>query len=552
MRIFFNKKIISTLTIFSIVFSIIFSVNTNKVEAQFATFDGSNFVQNTISATNSTITSAATYSVQWKEFVLDGLSTMFAKQIIRSITSSIVSWINSGFQGSPSFMQNPGAFFLDVADQITGEFLAKVGGPLTGLCSPFSIDIRLALAFKYRPNIPKRYTCTLGKIIGNTKNAVENASINGFTAGDFKQGGWPAFVSLTTEPQNNIYGAYLQADAELGWRVANAEVNQKEELNNGNGFLSWRDPKCKKAVNERNAMIDSGAQNEDTAISQYNATRPDATEDTAISLYNEGSLTPIRGSVNDCPIQTPGSVISGTLLNNLNGPLRELELADEFNEIVNALFAQLATQVLQKGLAGASSKGSNGKSYLDETVAEFNSQNNTQLQSVKTELAKNIETGKKSVTEYRGYVNDSLNLMISAKDNLDMAKSCYETKIINLNTTTRSTNNSLIQQAQFAIAEIESLLKTRVTPKTTDLLAKALEADKKLKTLTDLEKAIDGKTLNDLNTPVSNYSAIVQNGGLVNAVDIQKAKDELTTVKSESSDLIQSSARMKQMCQILN
>ena len=96
-----------------------------------------------------------------------------------------------------------------MADQITGDFLAKAGGPLTALCSPFSIDIRIALAFKYHPNVLKKYECTLGKIITNSKNAVKGASINGFTAGDFSQGGWPAFVSLTTEPQNNYIGAYL-------------------------------------------------------------------------------------------------------------------------------------------------------------------------------------------------------------------------------------------------------------------------------------------------------------------------------------------------------
>jgi hypothetical protein len=552
MRKYFNKKIIFASFIFFIVFSTTFTTKIKQVDAQWATFDGSNFVQNTITAANSTISSAASYSVQWKEFVLDGLATMFAKQIIRQITSSVVSWINSGFEGSPSFLQNPGAFFMDVADQITGEFLAKAGGPLTELCSPFSIDIRLALAFKYRPNVPRRYTCTLSKIIGNTKNAVENASINGFTAGDFKQGGWPAFVSLTTEPQNNIYGAYLQADSELSWRVANAQASQRDELSNGKGFLSWRDPKCKKAVNEYNASIDTSKNSEDSAIANYKARTPDATEDTVIALHNEGSLTPVRQSVNDCPIQTPGSTIASSLENHLGGPLRELELADEFNEIVNALFAQLATQVLQKGLAGSSSKGPDGKSYLDSTVEEFNSQNNTQLQSVRTELVKNIESGKKNVTEYKQYIDEALNLMIGVKDNYDIAKSCYETKISSLSASNQIRNNSLIQQAQFAIAEIDSKLKIDVSPKTTDLLAKALEADKKLKILNDLTKASEGKTLNDLNVPTSEYSKIVQNGGLVSLIDIQKAKEQLSTIKSESINLQQDSLRRKQMCQILN
>jgi hypothetical protein len=114
--------------------------------------------------------------------------------------------------------------------------------------SPFSIDIRIALAFKYRPNIPQRYACTITTIIKNYKNAVEGATLNGFTAGDFKQGGWPAFVSMTTEPQNNVYGAYLSAESELSWRVASAKAEQKDEISAGKGFLSWRDPKCASEV----------------------------------------------------------------------------------------------------------------------------------------------------------------------------------------------------------------------------------------------------------------------------------------------------------------
>ncbi|MEK7213555.1 MAG: hypothetical protein AAB637_00355, partial [Patescibacteria group bacterium] len=192
------KKTIVTIIIFTLVFPFL-SFYPKKVRAQLATVDAGNIVQNTITATNSTASSLKDYSMWIKEYVLDGLASGLAKMIIRTLTSSVVNWINSGFQGSPSFVQNPGAFFLDMADQITGDFLSQAGGPLVSLCSPFSIDIRIALAFKYHPNIQKRYTCTLGTIIKNSKNAVANASINGFTAGDFKQGGWPAFVSLTTE-----------------------------------------------------------------------------------------------------------------------------------------------------------------------------------------------------------------------------------------------------------------------------------------------------------------------------------------------------------------
>jgi hypothetical protein len=224
------KKITSSFLILTLLSGSLLSLSLSipqKVEAQYAVVEvGASLVQQIIIATNTTQLAFNAYSDNLKEFVLDGIAGMFAKQIVRQITQSVVNWINSGFEGSPSFVTNPSSFFLDLADQETGRFLAKYGGPLTNLCTPFSIDLRIALAFKYHPYSGQRYACTLGTIISNTTNAVKNSSINGFTAGDFRQGGWPAFVSLTTEPQNNVYGAWIQADTELSLRVANVQIQR--------------------------------------------------------------------------------------------------------------------------------------------------------------------------------------------------------------------------------------------------------------------------------------------------------------------------------------
>ena len=212
-----------------------FAFQPKKAEAQWAVIDPVNLVQNVLSTVSDYAQEVFAYSDNYKEYVLDPLVSGLAEMMLQEMTTSVVNWINSGFEGSPSFIQNPGAFFLDIADQATGQFIS---GELAELCSPFSIDIRIALSFKYRPFVRNRYACTLGTIISNTKNAVENASINGFTAGDFKQGGWPAFVSLTTEPQNNVFGAYIEAESDLSFRVASKQNQQRDELNQGKGFLS--------------------------------------------------------------------------------------------------------------------------------------------------------------------------------------------------------------------------------------------------------------------------------------------------------------------------
>ncbi len=526
MKIFNIKKIISVVFLIVIVFSSIIFAFPNKARA-IPVVDAGNIFQSTITAINTTASSFSSYSTEYKEYVLDPIASGLAKVIIRQITSSVVNWINSGFEGSPSFITNPGSFFLDVADQITGDFLAKVGGPLTALCSPFSIDIRIALAFRYHPNVNKRYACTLGTIIKNSKNAIEGANINGFTAGDFRQGGWPAFISLTTEPQNNIYGAYLTAESELSIRVANAQAQQKDELNQGRGFLSWK--KCKQ-------VGDTTLQTSDTAYIDHEMgdnSDPNRTESNA-------PIEHVNQTKEKCEIQTPGSVIQGALEANVNGPLHELQLADELNEIVNALFAQLVTQILSKGLGGVSgSNPSDSSSYIYQIQNEGNG-SIEQLNSIRAELIKNLTTYLDNTIQYKSNKDQSLNLVLDVKTAYGIVKVCYENKI--------SLDPS---RAQAKIAEIDSIISRDITPLATRLLEEARQADGKYQTLLGIKtRANAARTVNEINEPSQAYAQMLQERTLVSAKDMMDSGQELETIKTTIEPMVQDAQRRSQACQL--
>src|SRR4051812_47507436 len=121
----FSQKIISALLLISIVATSFGALpNTAKALGGEIVFDVPNLIENVISVGNSAVTSLKAYSLELKAFVLDTLATTFAKMMIRRLTADVVQWIEGGFQGSPAFMTNPGGMFLDVADQISGEFLA--------------------------------------------------------------------------------------------------------------------------------------------------------------------------------------------------------------------------------------------------------------------------------------------------------------------------------------------------------------------------------------------------------------------------------------------
>lgn len=568
MRNFIKNTTLSILIVSFLTSSFFFGLPAKKANALFGigdiTFDPSNFAQQVISVANTTATSLSTYSLQYKAFVLDTLATMLAKQLIRQITASVVDWINSGFKGSPSFLTNPGSFFADVADQFTGEWLSQFGGPLNALCSPFSIDIRLAIAFKYHPSIRKRYTCTLGQIIANTtgkdpygkdhqaylnsigaqqlgngtsildRTTVNGASVSSFMDGNFNNGGWPAFVTMTTEPSNNVYGAYLSADSDISLSVANSKVQHRDELTQGRGFLSWK--KCNQYAND---VVDQGAAVdwETGDLIKSNGATTDWETGELIDKSNGG-----RGRCIKEEVQTPGSVIETQLEEHVGGPIRELQLVDSINEIVNALAAQLVTQVLQKGLRSISGGGpSDSTAYIRQVQAEAASVNNTQMTRVRNDFTKSISTYLTYAFQYKTNKDASFNLMTAVNNAYTGVKLCYQQKI----------NSGSLSEYQKTlagqrIAQVDNKIASDVSPKLTVLFSDKNDADSRYSTLQALQtKADNAKTLSDVNDASVQFSQMLQSQSLTTQKDVATSQNELDDTKSTAATL-QTDANQKQ------
>jgi hypothetical protein len=154
--------------------------------------------------------------------------------------------------------------------------------------------------------------------------------------------------------------------------------------------------------------------------------------------------------------------------------------------------------------------------------------------------------------EYKQYTDEALSIMLDIKNSYDAAKKCYQAKIEE-NKNNHNPRSNPTQQAQDAIAQIDSIISTRITVKLNSILARAKEADARLKTIQDMEtKIAAAKTVNDLRSPTENLSNIIQAGGISNAADIQRAKEDLEAIKEGSADLKQDAIRYLQSCQALN
>lgn len=276
----FRKLFITCLVALSLVSSSLSPLFARKAEAQWAVFD----------------------VPQTARMLADMVGRRVAQVVIQRMVNSTVNWASSGFQGNPAYVTNPRRFFQDIADGVAGEFI--MGSDLGFLCSPFQLQIRMALRRQYLQD--ERFQCTLSGVIGN---------IEGFY-GDFSQGGWDGWFTMTQNNSNNPYGAYLDAQIEMDRRIANAIGLQQQQLDWNQGFLSWSS--CVR--NNPPPTI-----NDEMGLPIPN---PDHVPGTAVGECVE------RG-----PTQTPGSVIAAQLNNVLPANMNRYINAQHVEDLVEAFIS---------------------------------------------------------------------------------------------------------------------------------------------------------------------------------------------------------------------
>ncbi len=351
---------------------------------------------------------------QCTPITLNSIGTAAMKMMLKYMTQSIVDWINSGFKGSPTFLSNPSQFFTDMIDEQIGSFIEN-DPDLNFLCSSMNIDIRLALQLSYSP-FKRKISCTLSQVVNNIQNIPNNISINGQNikslGGSFERnGGWSNFIQVSQYPQNNTYGAFLTAKTELDARIANKIVKKNNELGQGKGFLSIE--KC---------------ENDSTGATSY------------ISPITSSSSAAAKRSFSNCSITTPGAVVNDTLSTSLGSGFRQLELADEFDEIINAAVSQLIQQVVTAGISSVSGSGtSDQNNYWNSRGAQLEEQQlNESTYANKESMYEFLDMIKAGEEKYYNEYMQMYNSLFAIKSDYENALTVLE------NCKTRSLNYNQI------------------------------------------------------------------------------------------------------------
>ncbi|MEN9920269.1 MAG: hypothetical protein RL538_162 [Candidatus Parcubacteria bacterium] len=314
--------VFSIILVFAFVFTYVPQNFNEPPQAQALDFD-----TDVMANISTAVSAAANVTLTTKDTVLDGIFYAIGKTIISSLIGSIINWVNSGFEGSPAFVTDLKRSLLEFADRAAGEFIKGLGDEGSFICSPFRLNIQVALAVEYqraREGKPIE-TCTLSGIIDN---------IEDFYEGNFESGGWKDWITVTSRPEKYTpYGQLLTAQTAMRAELVNAKGEKLVEIDWGQGFLSGK-----------------------------------------ICETIEGS----SGPKENCTITKPGRVIADTLNKSLGAGQDQLIAADEVNELIAALIGQLANQAIvgTAGLLGLSSGtgltygGFSAGSYIDQAIAQ--------------------------------------------------------------------------------------------------------------------------------------------------------------------------------------
>ena len=317
------------------------------------------------------------------------------KRLLASFTTSTVNWINSGFHGSPLFVQNPSAFFKDIA-----KFQIKDFVDLTGYNNskfPFGREFALSTIGAYKRQFSDNAQYTLSKVI-NDPNQLEKLRT------DFAIGGWNAFLVNTQYPQNNYLGYRMIATEELARRLdgtAVSKANQvKDTLQQGMGFLSPKtcpsNPRYNNGKNEFQQPKFNNAEYTKTHefkvpapvfeyVSDPNDPEGEAggkliqQETYASQQAREKYITDWQRAQanavglwrmdNTCPdglvSTTPGSVVASQITTALGSTFRQTELGAALGNSISAVFDALLNKFLGEGLNALATKV-NPKAPVDD------------------------------------------------------------------------------------------------------------------------------------------------------------------------------------------
>lgn len=319
-----------------------------------------------------------------KENCFDAIAHQIVVRIMDKITLATVDWINSGFDGSPLYLEDPEQFFTNVAAREINGFTKWFTASPEGY--PFGTIVMTSILVGLQQQFQANVKFSLNQVLAH--GTYDQYKF------DFNVGGWAGYTAFL-EPNNNVFGNSLLVNAELGRRINgtsnNVAKNFSKQLSESGGFLNQR--KCVlSGTGDSNDYIAADAESGlhlDPATYQPIPTGGTMTGDIYLSLpqavqaeLDDLNSTDAQAELYNSFIQrstckqwktlTPGSVVSNQLTTALNLGNNKLIQADEVSEDLGLIFDALILQLVNTGLNSLQSSDNGGTNDSNVLLAQVN------------------------------------------------------------------------------------------------------------------------------------------------------------------------------------
>lgn len=162
--------------------------------------------------------------------IAKSVGRMMIKALLQQITGSIIAAITGRAQ--PSFVLNLSVHLQAVGDSVALPFISQIQRVMN---PAFAGAIGSSLLMKYAQG------SSVGGFLASSQSTLGAYTPNqgAFLAGNYSQGGIPAWFALTTQSNNNPYMLEPAAQGKLNSLLNQAKTNRRQDLVQGRGFLSW-------------------------------------------------------------------------------------------------------------------------------------------------------------------------------------------------------------------------------------------------------------------------------------------------------------------------
>ncbi len=278
---------------------------------------------------------------------------MIAKRILAQITQATVNWINSGFHGSPLFLENPESFFRDISKSVVKSLVDMIG--YDDFRFPFGKQTALNVIASYKSQLSTNLQYSMSNVLNN-QDSIKFRT-------DFNYGGWNGFLINTQYPQNNYLGFEMLVGESLGSQLAGTLQAPAEKvrslLQQGMGFLSPETCADNGGNNAYNKKIGNAFKRptfKPTAIyvTPVNAMSQDEIDQHDASfMRNENRERDAWAVANTCQnlvSTTPGFIAATQIANALDSPRMMTLLDGALGNSFAAIFDALINKLLDMGL----------------------------------------------------------------------------------------------------------------------------------------------------------------------------------------------------------